>query len=399
MWFQGGFAALVQTESFLSVAVDYSNITKVLAIVGEAVKETKTFEKMIEVQQRDFKTVLDQERAQTSALEKSMTLVLSRSEEQAKQLETLRSDFQNTTGQLEKRVAALERAIYGAAAVSGATDAQATDMSNKDLGNVEGLGIQKYAQDNYEAIRKMHAQVGALEEMEEALGRKVSASLEGIEGLKVEIAEVVKCPVATELNVLGQLIALGKSAQDSCAAPLKGWHSELEGVRSYSTSMAAEESKGAMTLLHHLASDMRDKIAPLVAESHAVIADAATSAMRVAQLLTQQQQQQQQPNEETKRNEDEVSAKQAELSKLMQAKAATDAATLNLGRELHERWKTYNEAGDVDTTGELTKMCRRSLSRIHIEEVYADPHSSDKCHFPRVDPNYQVRLQRRWRQR
>ena len=54
----------------------------------------------------------------------------------------------------------------------------------------------------------MHAQVGALEEMEEALGRKVSASLEGIEGLRVEIAEVVKCAVATELNVLGQLISL-----------------------------------------------------------------------------------------------------------------------------------------------------------------------------------------------
>jgi chromosome segregation ATPase len=360
MWFQGGFAALVQTDSFLSVSVDYSNITKVLAIVGEAVKETKTFEKVIATQQKDFKELLKKEQEQTSALEKNMKLVLSRSEEQTKQLDTLRGDFTSTTGKLEKRVAALERSIYGAAAVSGATDAQAKVDERKDLGNMEGLGLRKYAQDNYETIHKMQTQVKTLEEMESALDTKVSANRDSIKGLKVEIADVIKCPIATELSVLDQLLGLGKTAQEAYAAPLKGWTAAVRQVRPYNEGMPAADCKRSVSSLHHIASEVRDVAAPLIAECHSVIADAATCALRVQQLLEQQQQ----PADDKKASEELLQAKQAVLEKLAKSKAATDMATLDLGRALHEVWKTYNEAPEVDTAGALAEALEAALKEL-----------------------------------
>ena len=48
LWLGGGFASIIQNETMMKVNVDYSNVTKVLAIVGEAVKETKQFEKVIQ---------------------------------------------------------------------------------------------------------------------------------------------------------------------------------------------------------------------------------------------------------------------------------------------------------------------------------------------------------------
>jgi hypothetical protein len=349
MWFEGGFATLVQNDSLLSVSVDYSNITKVLAIVGEAVKETKMFEKMIAVQHQDFKSLLAQERSQSQVLEDKIVALSERSEEQSQQFESFRNDVQSATGQLEKRVASLEQAIHGAAAISGPTDSMSGKENKKDVGNMEGLGLRHYAQANYEAIQRMQDQVRKLEEQEAALGMQVSSHQEGLASLRSDITDAIKCPVATELKVLEQLLAVGTDAQTAVSDPLSGWQLQLEGVPKFECPAAAitpTQRKDAVTLLDRMATDMRDVLSPLVADSHSAIRDAATAATRVERLLQQQQQQQQQ---QPTADQASLASKRIELDALMQAKSATDEATLALGRAIHERWRAYTDTA-VDST-------------------------------------------------
>ena len=51
MWLGGGFASIMQNETMMKVHVDYTNVSKVLAIVGEAVTDSP-LRRMLETPER-----------------------------------------------------------------------------------------------------------------------------------------------------------------------------------------------------------------------------------------------------------------------------------------------------------------------------------------------------------